>query len=128
MRCGSPPPPLFISTYRPLKCFLYHQIVLVQTASLAVMSVACCSSPDESVLTERSRQQQVWLSRAVRAARRGTFIHQVEVKYNRDSKCKVDKWLITTGNEMIHHFIKLSSLKDYLEMHQCRHVCCSMRS
>lgn len=29
-------------------------------------------------------------------------------------KCKVDKWLMTSRNEMIHHFLKLSSLKGCL--------------
>ena len=36
------------------------------------------------------------------------------IKAVRGSKSKVDKWLITSRNEMIHHFLKLSSLKDCL--------------
>lgn len=58
-------------------------------------------------------QQQTWLAWAARAGR-GTVIHQEQVQCSRGSKGEVDKWLITSRNEMIHHFLKLSSLKDYL--------------
>lgn len=108
---GAPPPPLFILTSKPLKCFQCHQIVLYEAASHTRFSI----SHVRGVLfvagwVSAEGQQQTWFVRVARAER-GTFIHQEEVQCNQGSKCKVDKWLITSRSEMIHHFLKLSSLK-----------------
>ena len=73
----------------------------------------CCCCCFVSRWVSAEGQQQTWLAWAARAGR-GTSIHQEEVKCNRGGECKVDKWLITPRNEMIHHFLKLSSLKDHL--------------
>lgn len=48
------------------------------------------------------------------SAGRGAFIHQQDALCNGTSKSKVDKWLITWRNEMIHHFLILSSFNDCL--------------
>lgn len=48
----------------------------------------------------------------------GTFIHHQEVKCNPGRECKVDEWPVTSRNETIHHFLKLSSLKHDL----CRYI------
>lgn len=58
----------------------------------------------------------MWFTWALKGwAERGKFIHhEEEVQHSPGSKCKVDKWLITSRSEMIHHFLELSSLKGCL--------------
>lgn len=96
----------FILTSKPLKWFSYHQTALAQTAPLSCFSI---SHVRGMLIVAR------WVSadRGGNSRWRGeALIHQVEVKCNGDSKCKIDKWLITSSNEMIHHFLKLSSFKE----------------
>lgn len=115
MRCGSSPSTSFILTSKPVKCFPYHQILaLLEGASPprlfpSLMSTACCVSQGELVL--RATADVVRLSGEHREER--SFIKR-KCSAIEAVECKVDKWLITSRNGMIHHFLKLSSLKHRL--------------
>lgn len=108
-----PPPPLLSWHPNPVNASHTIKFCSVEGASArlfpSLTSMACCVSPGELVL--RATADVVCLSGERQEEH--SFIKK-KCSAIEAVECKVDKWLITSRNGMIHHFLKLSSLKNRL--------------